>query len=241
MPVVNVTWDDAVDYCRSIGGRLPTEAEWEYAARAGTTTKYWWGDTWDPGRARGGLARSATPSGPEPVGNPQHRNPWGLYDMIGNVLEWTSTISQSYPYSPADGREDPRSRALRTTRGGAYASHPSSVPFTYRGNSDPTFSVSSLGFRCAQSVRPGPPQPLEGASPRDPALPDEVRTISSGPPAGPPRKAARRTSVPRKPLVERSGTPGVEGHKACRTRAGPSHPGSDNRPSLRPVPSVSVG
>lgn len=89
-PVINVSWHDAVAYCEWLSGqtgrrfRLPTEDEWEFACRAGTTTQYNWGDEWDPAKANGdNVVSKTTPVGSYPP------NAWGLYDMHGNVWEWT--------------------------------------------------------------------------------------------------------------------------------------------------------
>ncbi len=94
-PVVNVTWFEAAMFAEWLGGVLPTEAQWEHAARAGTTTRYWWGDdedglsrhAWWDGNADVGRPRG-THRGTRPVGAAGHANPWGLSDMLGNVWEW---------------------------------------------------------------------------------------------------------------------------------------------------------
>ncbi len=95
-PVINITWDEARAYAAwvqqrsGMDCRLPTEAEWEYAARAGTTTGYWWGDTigGDNANCRDCL-NGETPYGTRPAASFKP-NPWGLYDMNGNVWEWTA-------------------------------------------------------------------------------------------------------------------------------------------------------
>jgi len=102
MPVVRVSWDDATAYCDWLTKqtdhryRLPSEAEWEYACRAGTTTRYWWGDTFDASKASNG--RQPTVVGQFPA------NPWGLRDVHGNVSEWCmDTWHDNYDGAPEDG------------------------------------------------------------------------------------------------------------------------------------------
>lgn len=145
-PVTEVSWYAAQAYCTWMKKRLPTEAEWEYAARAGTVTAYWWGDKWALAGAAGYPAR-----GPDPVGKQAHRNPWNLYDMLGNVREWTSTVYKPYPYNASDGREDPRSGSARTLRGGSWGDYAEFLRSAARTQEAPNFTDGLVGFRCART------------------------------------------------------------------------------------------
>ena len=118
-PVVYVSWFAAKAYCEWAGGRLPTEAEWEKACRAGSNTKYCFGD--DESKL-GDYAWYGKNSGrtTHPVGN-KKPNQWGIHDMHGNVWEWCSSMYKPYPYKADDGREemnDPGSS--RVLRGGGW-------------------------------------------------------------------------------------------------------------------------
>ena len=142
-PVLRVSWYAARAYCEWTGGRLPTEAEWEYGARAGTAKLFWWGDTPDPTKINIGGSLAA-------VGDARRANPWGLIDMLGNVWEWTASLERPYPYKADDGREDPRAEGLRIARGGGYSS---AARFARAANrrAEPRELCSDLvGFRCVR-------------------------------------------------------------------------------------------
>lgn len=144
LPVEMVTWDDADYYCRTIGGRLPTEAEWEYAARAGTT-----------GPRYGKLDDIAwywknSDFSTHPVGQ-KKPNAFGLYDMLGNVVEWTHTwytiqISQENinPTGPSEAE-------FKSLKGGGWWDNPDLVRASYRARIEPGDTDFNIGFRCVSN------------------------------------------------------------------------------------------
>ncbi len=154
-PVINVSWHDAVAYTRWLSEntgrkyRLPSEAEWEYAARAGSTYSYWWADT------RGTVHANCFDCGSRwdgsqtaPVGSFES-NPFGLYDMSGNVQEWTADCYQnSYVGAPADGSARVTADcSQRVVRGGAYSSPMDSLRSANRGQLSQDTRLDNLGFR----------------------------------------------------------------------------------------------
>ena len=143
LPVVNVSWHAARAYAAWAGKRLPSEAEWEYAARASTSEVYWWGDDFDPARANSGDTL-------RPVGRVLTANPWGVYDTLGNAAEWTSTLYRPYPYDRSDGREQAEASGNRVVRGGSYRSNPRFLRVANRNQLAPDATSDRLGFRCVQ-------------------------------------------------------------------------------------------
>lgn len=151
-PVVNVTWQDAMAYCRWLSkatGKnyaLPSEAEWEKGARGVDGRIYPWGDEFDPRRcnSKEGGAGDTTEVGAYPNG----ASPYGLLDMAGNVWEWTRSIYKSYKYDPDDGRENLDSGEWRVVRGGSFAYAARSVRCAFRGWLRPGAWHRILGFRC---------------------------------------------------------------------------------------------
>jgi len=117
-PVVGVSFLDAAAFClwaaqvTGLPVRLPTEPEWEKAARGTDGRVYPWGNQWEPGRCNNASSKElrdeARPEGSSPVGafSPQGDSPYGVADMAGNVQEWVSSLYRPYPYNPEDGREE---------------------------------------------------------------------------------------------------------------------------------------
>ncbi len=158
-PVVNVSWRDIlafVDWLRQVTGeswRMPTEAEWEKAARGTDGRIYPWGDQWDALKANTSEAGKGSTT---PVGAyPQGASPYGCLDMAGNVWEWTSSLYQSYPYRADDGRENPQSTGNRVLRGGSWYSSPRNARAAYRFGSAPDVLYVSRGFRLARGAGAG--------------------------------------------------------------------------------------
>ena len=167
-PVEQVSWEDAQAFVQALnrrpelggGYRLPSEAEWEYAARAGTTTAYWFGQGADDAELKlylWYLFSSGEQTHPVAEKPP---NPWGLYDILGNVLEWVSDgYHPDYVGAPsdgqswdADGQRLSNGRTVRILRGGAWYLYPNGARAAFRFHYDPTVRHYGFGVRLARSI-----------------------------------------------------------------------------------------
>jgi formylglycine-generating enzyme required for sulfatase activity len=165
-PVEMVSWNDAVGFCRRLSAlpeeqaaglvyRLPTEAEWEYACRAGTTTAFSFGNlesklgdfAWFSGNSENKTHSVGT----------RQPNPWGLYDMHGNVLEWCSDWYGPHPDRGTTDPLGPPGGSRRVYRGGSWFTSDESCQLTFRTGLDPSFRSDDLGFRLALSPSEGKP------------------------------------------------------------------------------------
>lgn len=173
-PVVNVSWDDATAFCRWLSAqekreyRLPTEAEWEFACRAGTTTRYFTGEAEDSLEPAANMADAsflakyadATWSGTWNDGYPFtapigrfRPNGWGLHDMAGNVWEWCADWygKDYYSASPLDDPAGPPTGELHVLRGGAFTNRLKYVRSADRDSIRPKYRYNFTGFRVARS------------------------------------------------------------------------------------------
>ncbi|MBT5027247.1 MAG: SUMF1/EgtB/PvdO family nonheme iron enzyme [Nitrospinaceae bacterium] len=169
LPVEMVTWHEAEDYCKKSNKRLPTESEWEFAVRGGTSTEYHWGSEFDASKSnfcdsscsRNLRSKEFADGFPEtaPVGS-FPANPYGLYDMTGNVNEWVSDWFEERAYS--NNKKDNPKGPVRTNladrrgggtqkvyRGGAWQTDANSLRSAWRKGFEGDYRLDGTGFRCA--------------------------------------------------------------------------------------------
>ncbi len=162
LPATHVTWYGAQAYCEAIGRRLPTEAEWERAARGTDGRVYPWGNTWSPELAntnRRDNTGERTSAGPVVVGSfPSGASPYGMLDMGGNVAEWVSDWYQANYYSQAEASglnpQGPVSGTSKVVRGGSWDTVPFFARTMHRQDYDPLTQSLFIGFRCVSDEAP---------------------------------------------------------------------------------------
>ncbi|HNN95091.1 MAG TPA: formylglycine-generating enzyme family protein, partial [Pseudomonadota bacterium] len=168
LPVQKVSWTEARAYCRSLGGDLPTEAEWEYAARGPTGRRYPWGKP-EPTAERAVFGQTYPGTGPESAtAKPKGRSPFGTLNQAGNVWEWVTDCYQSDRYAKRKAQSDKTDLPSplvnpvddrpgcdrRVSRGGAFNNGPWALRAAVRDGVQPENRLGSLGFRCVRgSVR----------------------------------------------------------------------------------------
>jgi formylglycine-generating enzyme required for sulfatase activity len=150
MPIVNASWDDSIAYCDWAGGRLPTEAEWEYAARAGSTEVRY-------GPIDDVAWYSSDSGGKTHEVSKKRANGFKLYDMLGNVWEWVNDWygKTYYAHSPARDPQGPSTGQWRVFRGGSWYNVSRLVRASIRSRLNPGFRNDHLGFRCVWEVDSG--------------------------------------------------------------------------------------
>jgi serine/threonine-protein kinase len=169
-PVTNITWAQAASYCAAQGKRLPSEAEWEKAAR-GTEARIWpWGDSWEPGKANSAAAQLGGPSTVEAFAGDV--SPYGVIGLAGNVSEWVNDWYQgNYDnlalVDPQGPLAQPGAEPIKVARGGAYKDLSSDARGAMRLGVRSGGQADWLGFRCVANLTSAPVAPPAGAAPAE--------------------------------------------------------------------------
>ena len=214
-PVEQVCWLDASEFCKRLfekegaAYRLPTEAEWEYACRAGTTTPFCFGATistnqaaydglWAYGKGKKGVRRKKTvPVGGFPA------NAFGLHDMHGNVGEWCQSLHRDYPYDAHDGREALDAKGARVVRGGSWNDYPRYVRSARRDRKPPNTRYEHIGFRVVVPAQGGPVAAQDGSARGPQAVPGRVGPQREPAPVIPDEREATVTPFEITDLIEK--------------------------------------
>jgi formylglycine-generating enzyme required for sulfatase activity len=163
-PVVNVSWQDAMQYCQwfnityaedlkkhALTLHLPTEAQWEKAARGEYGNEWPWGNEFDEDRCNSAGGKNPKRNTTPVNAYPQGESPYGVADMAGNVWEWTHTLFKAYPYLADDSREGEKDSSNRVLRGGSFNRYRGLVRCASRHHNNPESRYSNVGFRVCVS------------------------------------------------------------------------------------------